>query len=146
MAGAGSFGPNKPPLANIERRIWKQICFVLFCFFFICNRSIFAGKDIFIAGGGHSAADWAISLSEIANKKNLVYKRNQFRDAKENLRQLKVIVETGNTELVTVCQHGYIILNRSNNWQISIEISAPLQAVGFFIKDYFGISNIVACR
>ena len=75
VAGAGSFGPNKLPLANIERRIWKQVCFVCF-FFFICNHSIFAGKNIFIAGGGHSAADWDISLSEIANKINLAYKRN----------------------------------------------------------------------
>ena len=102
-------------LQILKEEFENKSVFFLFCFFFICNRSIFAGKDIFIAGGGHSAADWAISLSEIANKKNLVYKRNQFRDAKENLRQLKVIVETGNTELVTVCQHGYIILNRSNN-------------------------------
>ena len=52
----------------------KSALFVVF--FFICNHSIFAGKNIFIAGGGHSAADWAISLSEIANKINLAYKRN----------------------------------------------------------------------
>ena len=41
--------------------------------------------------------------------------------------------------------HGVIILNRSNNSQISIETSAPQQAGGFIIKYYFGISNITAC-
>ena len=41
---------------------------------------------------------------------------------------------------------GVIILNRSNNSQISIEKSAPQQAGGFIIKCYFGISNITACR
>ena len=39
-----------------------------------------------------------------------------------------------------------MILNRSNNSQISIETSAPQQAGGFIIKYYFGISNITACR
>ena len=33
--------------------------------------------------------------------------------------------------------HGVIILNRSNNSQISIETSAPQQAGGFIIKCYF---------
>ena len=39
-----------------------------------------------------------------------------------------------------------MILNRSNNSQISIETSAPQQAGGFIIKCYFGISNITASR
>ena len=42
--------------------------------------------------------------------------------------------------------HGDIILNRSNNSQISIETSAPQQADGFIINNYFGISNITARR
>ena len=43
-------------------------------------------------------------------------------------------------------QHGVIILNRSNNSQISIETSTLQQAGGFIIKYYFQISNITACR
>ena len=35
VAGAGSFGPNKLPLANIEIRIWKQGCFVFVFFSFV---------------------------------------------------------------------------------------------------------------
>ena len=42
--------------------------------------------------------------------------------------------------------HGDIILNRSNNSQISIERSVPQQAAGFIVKYYFGISNISVCR
>ena len=42
--------------------------------------------------------------------------------------------------------HGVIILNRSDNSQISIETSGPQQAGGFIIKYYFGISNITVCR
>ena len=42
--------------------------------------------------------------------------------------------------------HRVIILNRSNNSYISIEISAPQQAGGFIMKYSFGISNFTACR
>ncbi|HJD56339.1 MAG TPA: NAD(P)/FAD-dependent oxidoreductase [Rickettsia endosymbiont of Pyrocoelia pectoralis] len=93
-AGAGSFGPNKPPLANIEDFENKSV------FYFVNNRNSFAGKDIVIAGGGDSAVDWAISLSEIANKIYLVHRRDKFRAANESLRQLKEIVESGKIELV----------------------------------------------
>ena len=48
--------------------------------------------------------------------------------------------------MLTELLHGYIILNRSNNLQISIETSAPQQAGGFIIKRHIGISNIAACR
>ena len=42
--------------------------------------------------------------------------------------------------------HGDMILNRSNNSQISIETSVPQQASGFIINNYFRISNITAWR
>ena len=40
------------------------------------------------------------------------------------------------------CNRGVIILNKSNNSQISIETSAPQQVGGFIIKYYFGISKL----
>ena len=46
----------------------------------------------------------------------------------------------------TYSKHGNIILNRSNNWYLSIKTCAPQQAGGFIIKHYGGISNIAACR
>ncbi|MGX6960642.1 MAG: NAD(P)/FAD-dependent oxidoreductase [Rickettsia endosymbiont of Pentastiridius leporinus] len=93
-AGSGSFGPNKPPLTNIEDFENKSV------FYFVNNRSSFANKNIVIAGGGDSAVDWAISLSEIANKIYLVHRRDKFRAANESLRKLKEIVESGKIELV----------------------------------------------
>ena len=55
-------------------------------------------------------------------------------------------VLTLNKVLKLFLNHGVIILNRSNNSQISIETFAPQQADGFIKKYYFGISNIAACR
>ncbi|HJD61826.1 MAG TPA: NAD(P)/FAD-dependent oxidoreductase [Rickettsia endosymbiont of Columbicola hoogstraali] len=94
-AGAGSFGPNKPPLRNIEEFENESV------FYFINNRSKFTGKNIVIAGGGDSAVDWAISLSEIANKIYLVHRRDKFRAANDSLRQLKDIAASEKIELVT---------------------------------------------
>ncbi|AAU03972.1 NAD(P)/FAD-dependent oxidoreductase [Rickettsia typhi] len=100
-AGAGAFGPNKPPLANIEDFEGKSI------FYFINDKSKFLGKNIVVAGGGDSAVDWTIALSEIANKIYLVHRRDKFTAATESIRQLRHIAETGKIELVT----GYQLNN-----------------------------------
>ena len=44
------------------------------------------------------------------------------------------------------CDRGDIILNRSNNSEISIDTSGLQQAGDILIKQYFGISNITGCR
>ncbi|WP_024547289.1 NAD(P)/FAD-dependent oxidoreductase [Rickettsia gravesii] len=106
-AGAGSFGPNKPPLANIEDFESKSV------FYFINDKSKFAGKNIVIAGGGDSAVDWAISLSDIANKIYLVHRRDTFTAAPESVRQLRHIAETDKIELVTGYQLNALDGNNS---------------------------------
>ncbi|KJW04389.1 pyridine nucleotide-disulfide oxidoreductase family protein [Rickettsia argasii T170-B] len=106
-AGAGSFGPNKPPLANIEDFESKSV------FYFINDKSKFAGKNIVIAGGGDSAVDWAISLSDIANKIYLVHRRDKFTAAPESVRQLRHIAETDKIELVTGYQLNALDGNNS---------------------------------
>jgi thioredoxin reductase (NADPH) len=61
-AGNGAFGPNKPPIENIEKFEDKSV------FYNVKNKSIFYDKTIAIAGGGDSAVDWAIELSKNAKK------------------------------------------------------------------------------
>jgi len=117
-AGAGSFGPNKPPLANIESFENKSV------FYFVNDRSKFTGKNIVIAGGGDSAVDWAISLSEIASKIYLVHRRDKFRAANESLRQLKNISESGKIELVTGYQLDSL---EGNNDELQTVIVRDLQ-------------------
>jgi thioredoxin reductase (NADPH) len=72
-AGSGVFGPNKPPLENIEKYENKSI------FYFINNVDSFKDRDILIAGAGDSAADWAIMLSGIANSVSIVHRRENMR-------------------------------------------------------------------
>jgi thioredoxin reductase (NADPH) len=92
-AGVGSFGPNRPPLEGIEDFEGKSI------FYYIKNREDFRGSRLVIAGGGDSAVDWAISLSELAEKITVVHRRPKFRAAPENEAQLKRLADAGVIDL-----------------------------------------------
>jgi thioredoxin reductase (NADPH) len=93
-AGVGAFGPNRPPLANIE--IFENIS----VFYYVKRREDFRNKRIVIAGGGDSAVDWAISLSELADKVMVVHRRPKFRAAPESAERLQQIANAGKIELV----------------------------------------------
>lgn len=93
-AGCGAFGPNRPPLPNIEEFEGKSV------FYAIRSKAEFSGKNVVIAGGGDSAVDWAISLSEIAKKVYVVHRRDKFRCAPENADKMKKLAENGKIELV----------------------------------------------
>ncbi len=93
-AGAGSFGPNRPPLKDIELYEGKSI------FYLVTNREVFADKNIVIAGGGDSALDWAISLSEIANV-SVVHRRNKFRAAPATIQKIHELESAHKIKLVT---------------------------------------------
>jgi thioredoxin reductase (NADPH) len=91
--GAGAFGPNKPPLPGIEGYEGKSV------FYMVRRREDFAGKRIVIAGGGDSAVDWALSLSEIAQV-SVIHRRDQFRAAPGNVEKLHALAKAGTIDLV----------------------------------------------
>jgi thioredoxin reductase (NADPH) len=97
-AGVGAFGPNRPPLSGIETYEGHSV------FYYVKNREAFRDKRIVIAGGGDSALDWAVSLSEIAQKVYLVHRRSKFRGAPETLCQVQGKVEQKQIELVVPYQ------------------------------------------
>jgi thioredoxin reductase (NADPH) len=93
-AGVGAFGPNRPPLLDIESYEGKSV------FYFIKNREQFQGKRIVIAGGGDSAIDWALSLCEIAEHITLVHRRPKFRAAPESIAKVEALACQGKIDLV----------------------------------------------
>ena len=100
-AGGGAFGPNRPPLDGIEAYEGKGVAY------FVTRREDYRGKRVVIAGGGDSAVDWAISLSEVAEKVMVVHRRPKFRAAPESEARLKALAEAGTIELVVPYQlHG----------------------------------------
>ncbi len=97
-AGVGAFGPNRPPLENIKSFEDKSV------FYFIKDREQFKGKRIVIAGGGDSAIDWTLSLSEVAEHVSLVHRRPKFRAAPETVTKVQQLAESGKIDLVVPYQ------------------------------------------
>lgn len=97
-AGAGAFGPNKPPLQGLEEYEGSSV------FYMVRRREDFRGKSLVIAGGGDSAVDWAISLAEVAEKIHFVHRRDKFRAAPESIDRLHKIATTGKIDIVVPYQ------------------------------------------
>ena len=100
-AGAGAFGPNRPPLAGIEAFEERSV------FYLVRRRDDFRGRRIVIAGGGDSAVDWALSLADIAQRVMVVHRRPKFRAAPQSAAQLQRLADDGRLDLVIPYQlHG----------------------------------------
>ncbi len=97
-AGCGAFGPNKPPLENIDIYENKSV------FYSVQKVENFRNKRIVIAGGGDSAVDWANALAEVAKVIYLVHRRDKFRAAPESLRKLAELSANGVVEIIAPYQ------------------------------------------
>lgn len=94
-AGAGAFGPNRPPLDGLPG--YEATGAVQY---YVKRREDFRGKKVVIAGGGDSAVDWALALSGIAASIHLIHRRPKFRAAPETAAQLDQAAARGEIELV----------------------------------------------
>lgn len=93
-AGNGAFGPNKPPLENIEN--FENISVL----YNVDKKNIFLDKTIAIAGGGDSAVDWAIELSSITKKIYFIHRREKLRAAPNSVEKLKSLSLDKNIEMI----------------------------------------------
>lgn len=97
-SGSGAFGPNRPPIDNIEEFENKSV------FYSVSQKEIFRNKKVVIAGGGDSAVDWAIALTEIAQSVVLVHRRDKFRCSPNSKSQLDQLVKMNKIEITTPYQ------------------------------------------
>ncbi len=101
-AGAGAFGPNRPPLEGLAA--FEATGAVRYM---VTRREEFRGKRVVIAGGGDSAVDWALSLKSVAARVTVVHRRDKFRCAPESAAQLKAAAERGEIDMAIPYQlHG----------------------------------------
>jgi thioredoxin reductase (NADPH) len=101
-AGAGAFGPNRPPLPHLAEYEGKSV------FYLVKRREDFRGRRIVIAGGGDSAVDWSLSLAEIASVA-IVHRRDKFRAAPESVARMKALAAAGKIELVVPFQLAALV-------------------------------------
>ena len=95
--GVGSFEPRKFPLKDIEKFENKSL------FYSIKDKNIFKDKTISIFGGGDSALDWAIELSQ-NSKINLIHRRDGFSGAQASVDKVKELENEGKINLFTQYQ------------------------------------------
>jgi len=95
--GVGSFEPRKFSPKECEKFENKSL------FYSIKNKSIFKGKTVSIFGGGDSALDWAIELSNNSNV-NLIHRRDDFRGAQVSIDKIQELTKNGKINLFTKYQ------------------------------------------
>ena len=100
--GVGSFEPRKFPLKECEKFEGKSL------FYSIKDKSIFKDKTISIFGGGDSALDWAIELSN-SSKVNLIHRRDGFSGAEASVQKVKELNEQGKLNLYTKFQMDSVL-------------------------------------
>jgi len=96
-AGVGSFEPRKFPTKEIEKYEGKQILYS------IKDKTALKDKTVVIFGGGDSALDWAIELSN-TSKVILVHRRDDFRGMQASIDKANQLKEEGKIEIYTKYQ------------------------------------------
>ena len=96
-AGVGSFEPRKFSTKEIEKYEGKQILYS------VKDKKIFKNKTVTIFGGGDSALDWAIELSN-TSKVILVHRRDDFRGMQASIDKVNQLKEEGKIEIYTKYQ------------------------------------------
>ena len=96
-AGVGSFEPRKFPTKEIEKYEGKEILYS------IKDKTTFGDKTVTIFGGGDSALDWAIELSN-TSKVILVHRRDEFRGMQASIDKINQLKEEGKIEVYTKYQ------------------------------------------
>ena len=96
--GLGSFEPRKPPIEGIERYEDRGVEY------FVRNPEHYQNRRVVIAGGGDSALDWTIYLSQVAGELTLIHRRTEFRGALDSVEKVQHLVQAGKIKLVTNSQ------------------------------------------
>lgn len=94
-AGLGSFEPRKPELENLEQFEDKGVDYI------IRDPEVYRNKKVVIAGGGDSALDWTLLLSNIADQVTLVHRRSSFRGAIDSAEKVAILAKNGKVKLLT---------------------------------------------
>ncbi|MEL6812092.1 MAG: NAD(P)/FAD-dependent oxidoreductase [Bacteroidota bacterium] len=101
--GLGSFEPRKPPIANIGEFEDRGVEYI------IRDPELYRDKKVVIAGGGDSALDWSIFLTDVASSVTLIHRRNEFRGALDSVEKVQELKDAGKIELITPAEVTEII-------------------------------------
>lgn len=93
--GLGCFEPRKPEVEGLERfENGKGISYM------VLDPEKYRGKKVMLAGGGDSALDWAVYLSDLASELTLVHRSESFRGAPDSVSKVMKLAESGKINLL----------------------------------------------
>ncbi len=93
--GLGCFEPRKPEMEGLAKfENGKGVNYM------ILDPEKYRGQRMVIAGGGDSALDWAIFLSEVCSELTLVHRSESFRGAPDSVNKVMKLAEEGKIKLV----------------------------------------------
>ena len=128
--GLGSFEPRKPPIPNIVDFEDKGVEYI------IKEPELYRNKKVVISGGGDSALDWAIFLSDIACEVTLIHRRNEFRGALDSVEKVQELKNLGKIRLITPAEVKGII--GTDKVHRSLLLSSEMERLPFTIDtDHF---------
>jgi len=96
--------PDKPiydipvDIKNVEKFEGKGF------YYSVKDKSKFKDQIVAVFGGGDSALDWTLELSNIAKKVYLIHRRDDFKGAPHTLNKIKEIAKSGKVEIKTFYQ------------------------------------------
>ena len=117
-AGAGAFSPRKINLQEAQYYEGKSL------FYSLKNIHDLQNKKVLIAGGGDSALDWAIHLSDIAEKIFLVHRRDKFKAHEDSVKKLHNFTKVGKIELLTFYTLKEIVGNSEAGEITSVKLTS----------------------
>lgn len=92
--GLGCFEPRKPEVTGLESFEGKGVAYM------VKDPEKFRGKKVVLAGGGDSALDWAIFLSDVAEELSLVHRSETFRGAPDSAEKVYALAKSGRINLL----------------------------------------------
>lgn len=122
--GLGCFEPRKPEIENLAQFEGKHVHYM------VKNPELFRDQHLVIAGGGDSALDWTLFLSDIAKKVTLVHRSESFRGAPDSAEKVYQLAQQGKINLLLTHQlkslqgNGslqHIILQNKENKEVLVE-------------------------
>ena len=69
--------------------------------YIIKDPEFYRNKRVVISGGGDSALDWSIFLTDVASEVTLIHRRNEFRGALDSVAKVGELTKAGKINLIT---------------------------------------------
>ena len=131
--GVGSFEPRKFPVKECEKFEGSSL------FYSIKDKTIFQDKTISIFGGGDSALDWALELSN-TSKVNLIHRRDGFSGAESSVQKVKELNDQGKLNLYTKYQIDSVSGdNQINSVKIKHDEGETKELQTDYVLGFFGL-------